>query len=50
GREVALITAGSYFAGTHTVLFDASSLASGVYFYKLTSGDFTDSKKMVLIK
>lgn len=37
-------------AGSYTVTFDGSKLASGVYFYKLESGDFVDSKKMVLIK
>ncbi len=50
GKEVASLVSGSYTAGTHSVPFDASALASGVYVYKLTAGDFTDSKKMVLIK
>jgi len=50
GKEVASLVSGSYTAGTHSVPFDASALASGVYVYKLSAGDFTDSKKMVLIK
>ncbi|WP_290664824.1 MULTISPECIES: T9SS type A sorting domain-containing protein [Ignavibacterium] len=36
--------------GRHKVEFDASSLASGVYIYKLTAGSFTSSKKMMVIK
>ena len=37
-------------AGTYQVSFDASKLNSGVYFYKLTTGDFSEVKKMVFIK
>jgi hypothetical protein len=37
-------------AGYHNVTFDASNLASGIYFYHLTAGDFTASGKMVLMK
>jgi hypothetical protein len=37
-------------AGFHSVRLDASDLASGVYFYKITAGKFTDIKKMVLLK
>ncbi|HMQ99840.1 MAG TPA: T9SS type A sorting domain-containing protein, partial [Ignavibacteria bacterium] len=50
GKEVASLVSGNLTAGTHVVPFDASALASGVYIYKLTSGSFIDSKKMVLIK
>ena len=41
---------GSADAGFVTVNWDASSNASGVYFYKLTAGNFTETKKMVLLK
>jgi len=37
-------------AGTHTVSFDASNLASGIYFYKLETGKFTSTKKFTLLK
>ena len=50
GREAATIVNEFKQAGNYTVDFNASALASGVYFYSIKSGDFTDSKKMVLIK
>jgi hypothetical protein len=37
-------------AGTHQIVWDATSNASGIYFYKVTAGNFTDTKKMVLLK
>ncbi|MEA1981020.1 MAG: T9SS type A sorting domain-containing protein [candidate division Zixibacteria bacterium] len=37
-------------AGTVTIEWDASNLASGIYFYKLNAGNFSDTKKMVLLK
>lgn len=37
-------------SGTHVVAFDASSLSSGVYFYRLEAGDFVANKRMTLIK
>lgn len=37
-------------AGTHTYEFNGSNLASGVYFYTLTTGEFTSTKKMILQK
>ena len=36
--------------GTHRVSFDASQLASGIYFYKMQTGEFSAVKKMVLLK
>ena len=41
---------GSYEAGIHTITWDASSNASGIYFYKINAGNFSDTKKMVLLK
>jgi hypothetical protein len=37
-------------AGVHTISFDASSLSSGVYIYRIVAGNFTASQKMVLVK
>jgi len=37
-------------AGYHEINFNASGLASGVYFYKLTSGNFVETRKMLLMK
>jgi hypothetical protein len=50
GREVATLVNGFKQAGTHSIEFNASSLSSGVYFYRLESGTFTDTKKMLLLK
>jgi hypothetical protein len=50
GREVTTLVNEVKNPGNYAVSFDASSYASGVYFYRMESGDFTDVKKMVLIK
>jgi subtilisin family serine protease len=50
GREVAKLADGQYNTGVHTVIFDASKLASGVYFYRLTTNEFVQTKRMVLLK
>jgi flagellar hook assembly protein FlgD len=50
GKEVATVTEGTYSTGLHTVTFDGSNLASGVYLYKLEAGDRSISKKMLLLK
>jgi len=50
GQEVATLFNGFEKSGAHQVLFDATNLSSGVYFYKLQSGSFVQSRKMVLLK
>ena len=50
GKEVTTLVNGEQAAGNYEVTFDASKLTTGVYFYKVTSGDFSDVKKMVLVK
>jgi photosystem II stability/assembly factor-like uncharacterized protein len=50
GKEVAVLVNDKLQAGTYEVTFDAVDLTSGIYFYKLTAGKFTDTKKLVLIK
>ncbi len=41
---------GHFEAGTHSVIWDASDVASGVYFYKVSAGDFSQTMKMTLLK
>jgi uncharacterized membrane protein len=50
GKEIRTLVNEMRQPGTYSEMFDASSLASGVYFYRITAGDFTDVKKIVLIK
>ena len=50
GKEVAEVVKKDLTAGSYTFDFNASSLTSGVYFYQLTAGEFTDTKKLVLVK
>ena len=50
GREVATLVNEVKPAGVYTVPFNASNLASGVYFYKLQAGSFVQTKKMMLVK
>jgi len=50
GREVITLVNENLQPGNYTINFDAGNLSSGVYFYKLTSGSFTQTKKMMLIK
>ena len=50
GKEVVTLVNEKQSPGTYQVEFDAGSLTSGVYFYRLTSGDFTDTKRMMLVK
>lgn len=50
GQEVASLVNGRMNSGNHTVKFDASRHSSGVYIYRLVSGDQSITKKMMLIK
>lgn len=50
GQEVETLVNQQQGAGTYSVTFDASRLASGVYFYRLSSGSFNSVKKMLLLK
>ncbi len=50
GVEVAELYKGNLQAGVYSADFDASILPSGIYFYKLAANDFSETKKMVLIK
>ena len=50
GREVSALVNENLKAGTYEATFDGSNLSSGVYYYKITAGEFTDTRKMLLIK
>lgn len=50
GKEVALLVDEEKPSGDYEITFDGSSLSSGVYLYKLETGDFIRTKKMILIK
>ncbi len=50
GREVAVLVNQELRPGSYEVDWNASNFPSGVYFYKLSAGNFTETKKMVLIK
>jgi hypothetical protein len=50
GRETSVLVNELQQPGNYAVPFDGSLIASGVYFYKIDAGDFSDVKKMVLIK
>jgi hypothetical protein len=50
GNEITVLENGFKQAGNHSVNFNASGLSSGIYFYTLKSGEFTLTKKMMLLK
>jgi hypothetical protein len=50
GEEVAALVNEEQSPGTYEVTFDGSMIPSGVYFYRMNVGDFSETRKMVLIK
>lgn len=50
GEEIATLFEGIRQAGNYVATFDGSKCASGVYFYRLRSGNFVETKKLVLLK
>jgi photosystem II stability/assembly factor-like uncharacterized protein len=50
GREISVLIDGELNAGSYKAEFNGSSLSTGVYFYRITAGDFTMTKKMILSK
>ncbi|MCE1164005.1 MAG: T9SS type A sorting domain-containing protein [Bacteroidetes bacterium] len=50
GKEVMTLINKEMSKGSYSVTFDGAKLNSGVYFYKLTSGNYSETKKMILVK
>lgn len=50
GKEVATLVNGSMTAGEHRIVFDATGFASGIYFYRLETRGFSQTRKMVVTK
>ena len=50
GKEVATLVNEEKAIGNHNVTFDAGNLPSGIYFYTIKAGKFTNTKKMILLK
>lgn len=50
GKEVAVLVNEYKSAGKYSVSFDGSNLVSGIYYYKMESGNFNETKRMVLLK
>jgi hypothetical protein len=50
GREVAQLVNEEKSAGAYEVKFNAANLSSGIYFYRILSGNFTQTKKLMLLK
>jgi hypothetical protein len=50
GQKVATVLSGNLKAGKHKIPWNAGSLSSGIYFYRLNSGSFSDIKKLLLLK
>ncbi|MFQ5641433.1 MAG: T9SS type A sorting domain-containing protein [bacterium] len=50
GRQVATLVEEEFEAGVYKVTFDATGLASGVYFYRIRARDFVQTRKLILVK
>jgi len=50
GKEIMTLVNERKEAGSYSVQFDGSNFASGIYYYSIQSGNFTDTKKMIMVK
>ena len=50
GKEIETLVSGPQNAGNHSVQFNASNFANGVYFYRLKTETYQDTKKLLLLK
>ncbi len=50
GQKVETLVNGTVSAGVHSVIWDGTDVASGIYFYRIETDEFIETKKMVLLK
>jgi hypothetical protein len=50
GREIAMLVSEKLLAGKHSYQWSANNLSSGVYFYRLQSGNYNETKKLLLLR
>ncbi len=50
GREVAILVDEALGSGTHEVVFDADDLPSGIYIYRIQTGEFVQARKLTILK
>ena len=50
GQEVALLFEGNQDTGNHKVILNGKDLSSGLYFYRLETENFSETKKLILLK
>jgi endonuclease/exonuclease/phosphatase family metal-dependent hydrolase len=50
GRQIASLVNEKLSPGTYEVIFDATKYSSGMYFYRITAGDYIETKRMILVK
>jgi len=50
GQEVSTIAQGYYSAGSHSVMWDASAIPSGCYFYRMNATDFSGTRRLLLLR
>ena len=50
GERVATLFSGTQAAGLHTQQFDGTDMPSGIYFYRLNAGEFSQTNRMLLVK
>jgi len=50
GNEIETLTNEEMYAGSYEIDFDGSGLTSGIYYYRITAGNFSQTKKMILLK
>ncbi|HSD63699.1 MAG TPA: T9SS type A sorting domain-containing protein, partial [Ignavibacteriaceae bacterium] len=50
GNEVKVLRNEEQAAGTYEINFNAGDLSSGIYFYRMLTGKYSDTKKMIILK